>query len=162
MEFNDYQNILFISFLLFCHGNTFLLKNVITYITWLLGRVYQNIFPSVKGKPWSVMSPSAFGIGWRNTPGLSCHLGKNILVYHPRSHVIYCMYIVCSDNQTIKSMNYTHNPYYFFQGQSEVIQIRFIQHTYISNVIISPCLRMYNADVLIVKIICSFKQLKHF
>ena len=38
-----------------------------TYITWLL----------------------AEGRGRHNTPGLSCHLGANILVCRPRSHVIY-------------------------------------------------------------------------
>ena len=26
---------------------------------------------------------------WHNAPGLSCHLGADILVCHPRSHVIY-------------------------------------------------------------------------
>ena len=30
-----------------------------------------------------------FGIGWHNAPGLSCHLGADILVCHPRSRVIY-------------------------------------------------------------------------
>ena len=29
------------------------------------------------------------GVGWHNAPGLSCHIGADILVCHPRSHVIY-------------------------------------------------------------------------
>ena len=35
------------------------------------------------------LKQTAFGIGWHNAPGLSCHLGADILVCHPRSHVIY-------------------------------------------------------------------------
>ena len=42
----------------------FILKCHITYITCLLGRLYQYISPSVTRKPWRVMSPSAFGIGY--------------------------------------------------------------------------------------------------
>ena len=63
-------------------------------VTCLLGRLYQNISPSVTRKPWLVMSPSAFGIGWHNAPRLSCLLGANILVCYPRSHVIYGLYTV--------------------------------------------------------------------
>lgn len=33
---------------------------------------YQNMCPELRGKPWSVMSPSVFGIGQQNTPGLPC------------------------------------------------------------------------------------------
>ena len=51
--------------------SVFILKCHITYITCLLGRLYQNISPSVTRKPWCVTSPSAFGIGWHNPPGLS-------------------------------------------------------------------------------------------
>ena len=31
-------------------------------------------------KALRVMSPSAFGIGWHNAPGLSCYIGANVLV----------------------------------------------------------------------------------
>ena len=58
-------------------------------ITCLLRRLHQNINPSVTRKPWRVMSPSTFGIGWHNASGPSCHLGADILVCHPRNHVIY-------------------------------------------------------------------------
>ena len=63
-------------------------------ITCLLGRLYQNISPSVIRKPLRVMSPSAFSNGWHNAPVLSCHLGTDILACHPRSHVIYVYYNV--------------------------------------------------------------------
>ena len=32
---------------------------------------------------------SAFNIVWHNAPGLSCRRGADILVCHPRSHVVY-------------------------------------------------------------------------
>ena len=55
-------------------------KNVIKYITCLLGRLYQNISSSVTWKPLGVMSPSAFGIECHRAPGFSCHLGADILM----------------------------------------------------------------------------------
>ena len=36
------------------------------------------------------------GIGWHNAPGHLCHLGADILVCHPRRHVILIMYTVAS------------------------------------------------------------------
>ena len=47
----------------------------------------REYLPSVTGKPWRVMLPSAFGIGGgvHNTAGFSCLLGTNSLVYHPKA-----------------------------------------------------------------------------
>ena len=41
---------------------------------------YQNMSPGVTRKLWCVMSPDAAGRWWHNAPGLSCHLGADILV----------------------------------------------------------------------------------
>ena len=62
-----------------------------TYVTCLLGRLYQNIDPLVTRKPCRVMSPSAFGIACNNPQDLSCHLGTDILVCHPLSHVMFAL-----------------------------------------------------------------------
>ena len=86
------KNLRAVCFILF--DFVFILKCHITYITCLLWRLYQNINPSVTRKPWRIMSTDAKGDvdrcqRWHNAPGLLCHWGADILVCHPRSHVIY-------------------------------------------------------------------------
>jgi hypothetical protein len=70
------------------------------YSAWLRRELYQNIFPSVKRKPLSVISPSDSSFGWHNTTGLSCHLGENILVYRLWSHVSKIC-IMTHDGETV-------------------------------------------------------------
>jgi hypothetical protein len=85
------------SSLLICHGNTFFCFKMLYNIYYMTSLAsLPEYFPSVTGKPWSVMSPSAVSFGWHNSPGLSCYLRENILVYRPRSHVIYICIILCN------------------------------------------------------------------
>lgn len=55
---------------------------------------YQNINLVLRWQesPEVVMTPYAIGIGWHKPPGISCHIGANILICIPQSHVIYVCY----------------------------------------------------------------------
>ena len=74
--------------------------SVTLYIYHMASRVtYQNISPEVTRKPWRVMSPSAFGIGWHNAPGLSCPRGANILVKSPEKTCDICYVTFLNKNE---------------------------------------------------------------
>lgn len=70
-------------------------KNIRTTSTYMFSRrKYQNINLVLRWQesPEVVMTPYAIGIGWHKPPGISCHIGANILICIPQSHVIYVCY----------------------------------------------------------------------
>ena len=58
-----------------------------------ISHVFSGVFSRISAPLWH---KSLGGIGWHNAPGHLCHLGADILVCHPRRHVILIMYTVAS------------------------------------------------------------------
>ena len=124
-------------------------------MTCLLGRLYQNISLSVTWKPRRVMSPSAFGIGWHNAPGLSCHLG--LIFWYVTLEAMWYMYSVnmlnCYDNIRLYVRHLTIVITYNYNYNSMLQFIIIILHGVITilsvDVIYHDCRTKYTTILLI-------------